>query len=88
MGDWEHAKLMIQWVSALGVQPASYRAVGDALAEDVSARLASISLAAYPQKGRGPYALDAPVRAQLGPKKLYPLAHEPSSCEPHLRAGY
>lgn len=65
VGAWEQAKLMMQWVSALGVQPAAYPAIGDALAEDVSARIAHVSLAAFPQKARGPYALEASVRGHL-----------------------
>ena len=68
VGAWEQARLMVQWVSALGVQPAAYPAVGDALAENASALIAPLSLAAFPQKSRGPYVLEDSVRRPLPPR--------------------
>lgn len=72
---------MVQWASALGVQPAAYPAVGDALAESASALIAPLSLAAFPQKSRGPYALEDPVRRLL-------VSSLPPSFATHCRGAF
>lgn len=59
--EWERAKLLMAWLSSLGVAPAAHPAVAAALAADVGRLLSPLLAAAYPQGLQGRYALDPKV---------------------------
>ena len=65
VGAWPEANVMMQQAAALGVAPASYRPVGDALAAAVRQELGPLFAAAERWAVMSPHAREALVRQRL-----------------------
>ena len=62
VGAWSEADVMMRRAAGLGVAPASYPSVGDALAEAARAEMRPLCRAAERWAGLGTHARDALVR--------------------------